>query len=224
MSEAEVPLTGGRATSVVRVGDTVRRPPRLNAEFVHALLDHLAEAGFDGAPRFLGTDEQGRDVLSYIEGEVPPELSLHDDVVLFAAAQLIRRFHDATVWLVGRGGSTRRAVVCHNDLSPCSFVFRIGIPVAMIDFDAAAPGTRRMDLAYAAWCWLDLGNPEIAPEEQRRRLALFVEAYGVAFSAASIKEAMLARQQMLAAEGDATGKAEVAQWARASRAWTLENL
>jgi Ser/Thr protein kinase RdoA (MazF antagonist) len=224
MSETEVPLAGGRVSSVVRVGDTVRRPPRLNAEFVHALLAHLAAADFDGAPRFLGSDEQGRDVLSYLEGDVPADLGLHDDVVLFAAARLIRRFHDATVGLLARGGDTPLEVICHNDLSPCNFVFRIGIPVAMIDFDTAAPGTRRMDLAYAAWCWLDLGNPEIAPDEQRRRLALFVEAYGVAFTAASIKEAILARQQMLAAEGDSTGRDAMAQWARASRAWTLENL
>lgn len=67
--EAEVPLQGGRVTpAVVRVGNTVRRPPRMNAEFVHVLLNHLAAVGFDGTPRFLGTDEQGRDVLSYIEG------------------------------------------------------------------------------------------------------------------------------------------------------------
>jgi aminoglycoside phosphotransferase (APT) family kinase protein len=224
MSDAEVPLAGGRVTSVVRVGDTVRRPPRMNAEFVHALLAHLAAADFDGAPRFLGTDEQGRDVLSYLEGEVPADLELHDDVVLFAAGRLIRRFHDATVGLLARGGEATLEVICHNDLSPCNFVFRIGIPVALIDFDTAAPGTRRMDLAYAAWLWLDLGNPEIAAAEQRRRLELFVTAYGIGFSAASIKEAILTRQQMLAAEGEYTGRSEIAEWARASRTWTMENL
>ena len=224
MSDAEVPLAGGRVTAVVRVGNTVRRPPRVNAEFVHALLDHLATGGFDGAPRFLGTDQQGRDVLSYLEGEVPAGLELHDDVVLFAAGRLIRRFHDATIGLLARGIEASLEIICHNDLSPCNFVFRIGIPVALIDFDTAAPGTRRMDLGYAAWTWLDLGNPEIAPAEQRRRLELFVEAYGVSFNAATIKEAILARQQMLAAEGEFTGRKENAEWARQSRMWTLQNL
>jgi Ser/Thr protein kinase RdoA (MazF antagonist) len=224
MSDAEVPLAGGRVTAVVRVGNTVRRPPRVNAEFVHALLDHLATGGFDGAPRFLGTDQQGRDVLSYLEGEVPAGLELHDDVVLFAAGRLIRRFHDATIGLLARGIEASLEIICHNDLSPCNFVFRIGIPVALIDFDTAAPGTRRMDLGYAAWTWLDLGNPEIAPAEQRRRLELFVEAYGVSFNAATIKEAILARQQMLAAEGEFTGRMEIAEWARQSRMWTLQNL
>jgi Ser/Thr protein kinase RdoA (MazF antagonist) len=224
MSETEVPLAEGRVTSVVRVGNTVRRPPRLNAEFIHALLDHLAAVGFDGAPRFWGTDDQGRDILSYVEGEVPAELGWHDDVVLFAAGRLIRRFHDATVGLLGRGGAARLEVVCHNELSPCNFVFQAGIPVALIDFDTAAPGTRRMDIAYAAWAWLDLGNPEIAPAEQHRRLALLLTAYGMDFDAASLKEAIVMRQQMLAAQGEGDGRTEMAQWARACLAWTLENL
>jgi hypothetical protein len=221
MSDAEVPLAGGRVTSVVRVGNTVRRPPRMNAEFIHALLDHLAAVGFDGAPRFLGTDEQGRDILSYVEGDVPADLEWHDDVVLFAAGRLIRRFHDATVGLLARR-STRLEVVCHNDLSPCNFAFQAGIPVGLIDFDTAAPGTRRMDLGYAAWGWLDLGNPGHGPAEQRRRLQLLMEAYGAEFSPVSIKEAIVTRQHMLAAEGELTGRTAMAQWARECMAWTLE--
>ncbi|WP_165504856.1 phosphotransferase [Rhizobium pisi] len=42
-------------------------------------------------------------------------------------------------------------VVYHNDLSPCNFVFRQQIPVAIIDFDAASFGRRVYDLGYAAW-------------------------------------------------------------------------
>ena len=36
-----------------------------------ALLDHLERVGFSGAPRYLGSDERGREVLSYIPGEAP---------------------------------------------------------------------------------------------------------------------------------------------------------
>ncbi len=53
------------------------------------LLEHLPAGGFDGAPRFPGTEEKGRDILSYIEGEVPAELGWHKDEVrlqLFATA------------------------------------------------------------------------------------------------------------------------------------------
>jgi hypothetical protein len=231
MSGAEIPLQGGRtAPAVVRVGQTVRRPPRPTAEFAHVLLGHLAAVGFEGAPRFLGTDDKGRDVLSYIEGEVPAELGWHNDEVLVAAAQLIRKFHDATVGLLGHQADMPRRleVVCHNDLSPCNSVFRSGIPIALIDFDTAAPGTRLMDLGYAAWLWLDLGDTDIAPTsspgEQRRRLQLFVAAYGDEISVSSIKEAIVYRQELLAAEGEYTARTGMAQWARHCRNWTLENL
>ena len=48
--------------------------------------------------------------------------------------------------------------VCHNDLSPCNFVFRDEHPIAVIDWDAAAFGHPLDDLAYAVWMWLDIGN------------------------------------------------------------------
>ena len=121
-------------------------------------------------------------------------------------------------------GPARFEVICHNDLSPCNFVFRAGIPVAMIDFDTAAPGTRRMDVGYAAWGWLDLGNADIAAAEQRRRLRLFVTAYGEQLAVDTIKQAILDRQEVLAAEGESAGKDAMARWARDCRGWTLQNL
>ncbi|KAB1938642.1 hypothetical protein F8271_17800 [Micromonospora sp. ALFpr18c] len=56
---AEEPLTGGFVADVVRVGDTVRRTPPANLDFVGALLRHLAEVGADLAPRHLGVDDRG---------------------------------------------------------------------------------------------------------------------------------------------------------------------
>jgi aminoglycoside phosphotransferase (APT) family kinase protein len=43
--------------------------------------------------------------------------------------------------------------VCHNDPSPCNYVLVDGCPVALIDFDHAAPGDRPRDIAYAGWLW-----------------------------------------------------------------------
>jgi hypothetical protein len=69
--QREVPLAGGDVTEgVVRAGDTVRRPVGPHSPLVHALLTHLESAGFAGAPRFLGIDRSGREVLTYIDGEV----------------------------------------------------------------------------------------------------------------------------------------------------------
>ena len=67
-SRQEIPLLGGRLTpSIVRVENTVRRPPKGNAAFVHDLLLWLEDQGFSFAPRFLDMDEQGREILSYLE-------------------------------------------------------------------------------------------------------------------------------------------------------------
>jgi hypothetical protein len=59
---------------MVRVGDTVRRPLAAGSNFVHALLLHLEPRGFAGAPRFLGLDKIGREVLTFVPGQVPAEL------------------------------------------------------------------------------------------------------------------------------------------------------
>jgi tRNA A-37 threonylcarbamoyl transferase component Bud32 len=174
----EESLVGGRTTvGVVRVGATVRRPRTPNSAFVERLLAALEQAGFDRAPRYLGVDDSGRDILEFIEGFVPPELDAgYPDSVLAAAATLIRRFHDATAASSLAGGAE---VVCHGDLSPCNFVFRDDEPFAIIDFDSASPGGRFADLGYALFLWLNLGTDGPGVAEQARRFRVFCDAYGV---------------------------------------------
>lgn len=177
---AEIPLSGGRMTSgVVRVGDTVRRPVGPRSPFVHALLKLLDERGVTVAPRLVGVDAAGREVLSYLEGWVPPNLEgrcWRDDQII-AAAGVVRQVHDAT-----EGSTLADAfeVVCHGDLSPCNFVFVDGTPRYVIDFDAASPGTRRSDLAYMAWMWLigDEDGSEVPPLTSRlRQMRILLDAY-----------------------------------------------
>ena len=70
--EPDESLTGGvQAVGLVRVGSTVRRPRHSRSEFVDTLLGHLGAVVFSGAARPLGYDEQGRQVLTYIQGLVP---------------------------------------------------------------------------------------------------------------------------------------------------------
>ena len=66
----DVRLEGGSMTHVVRVGDTVRRSPGRQSAAVQALLRHLHSEGVDGAPRALGFDDQGRETLTFIDGEL----------------------------------------------------------------------------------------------------------------------------------------------------------
>jgi hypothetical protein len=221
----ELPLHGGRTTpGVVRIGTTVRRPPGPNAEAVRRFLRYLVARGFGGVPAFLGTDARGRDIFAWVEGEVPADLGFHSDDALRDAARLVRRFHDLGADFVEASGlGTAGAVMCHNDLSPCNFVFRDGLPVAIIDLDAMAPGPRTRDLGYAAWLWLDIGSPDIDAAEQARRLGVFLDAYGLG-DRLGVLAAMVERQAELAAEGRRTGNAAMADWAAACHVWTRSNL
>lgn len=177
-SEAEIPLGGGWSTAgVVRLGGTVRRPLKPNAPFVHKLLAHLEAVGFHEAPALLGVDQQEREILSYVEGEVPSDCRalVWEDGQLEASARLLRRFHDATA---GSELAGNHEVVCHNDYGPWNLVWIDGAPVAIIDFDLASPGRRSDDLGYAAWKHLNLGLVSLPVAEQRRRLAVVAAAYG----------------------------------------------
>ena len=202
---------------MVRVGETVRRAQSANAAFVHELLVYLERRGFAGAPRFLGIDDSGREVLSYVPGEVPPELGWFPDTVLAAAARLLRALHDATAESSLRG---RAEVVCHGDASPCNTAFHEGIPSAFIDFDAAHPGTRREDIGYAAWLWLDLGNADLSPKLQATRLGGFMRAYGGGWHEDAVL-AVLDAQEALAARPAAPEAVRI--WAETCRAWTFSH-
>lgn len=225
MGNGEVPLTGGRVTiGVVRIGDTVHRPAPRDPARARALLVHLAREGFEGVPRFLGTDGRDRDMLTFLDGDVPAELAHFEDEQLAAAARLLRRFHDATQSLARRW-QRGAEVVCHNDWGPTNTVFRHGQPWGMIDFDTVAPGRRLWDIGYSAFLWLDLGNADYPGEEQRRRIDLFARAYDRAdCPPAAIMSFALARQLALARRGRAEGDPELAQWAADAAAWTARHL
>ncbi|QSB13276.1 phosphotransferase [Natronosporangium hydrolyticum] len=174
----EVPLRGGRFTpGVVRVGETVRRPASSASGLVARLLTHLGAQGFTGCPRHLGRDESGRDVLSYIAGDVPARWRRFDDDQIAVAASMLRRLHDASRELaVELGGQ----VVCHHDPGPHNTVFRDGRPVAFIDFDFAAAGDRLEDVAYLSWSWCISSRPDREPVAgQASQVRLVAHAYGL---------------------------------------------
>jgi hypothetical protein len=52
----------GASLAGLRAWPAVRRPAGPHSPLVHALLAHLESVGFEGAPRFLGIDESGREV------------------------------------------------------------------------------------------------------------------------------------------------------------------
>jgi len=189
----EQPL-GGNLNDAVRVGDTVRRRAGPWTPAVHALLNFLEGVGFE-APRVLGMDEQGREILRYIEGEahagnpIPlPDFAFREDHMIDAARSL-RRYHrivagfrppaDAVWRLVG---PEPHELICHNDWSPWNALYRDGRFALTLDWDLAGPGPRVWDIANAAYSWTPLisGATVVADVAERaRRLRVFCDAYGL---------------------------------------------
>jgi hypothetical protein len=203
--QAEIPLAGGDVTDgIVRVGETVRRPVGPHSPLVHALLAHLESADFEGAPRFLGIDASGREVLSYIDGEVagrprPPWIA--DETRLASVGRLVRAYDDAAASFTPppetlRG--TRPAepprippapayppeLIGHVDITPENVVFRYGRAYALIDFDLAKPATRADEMFNTMLWWAPLFDPRDVDPLLRhldvpRRVRILADSYGL---------------------------------------------
>ncbi len=188
----EIPLSGGDINLVVRVGDTVRRPPEPPG--VRALLQWYERVGFEGAPRFLGFDDRGREILSFVDGEPAFAPVPSADSVVVEVGRLLRRAHDAQGGFVppddagwhrhpvdGESGE----VIGHCDLFWTNVIFRDGLPVALIDWEIARPTSRSLEVALAATYWapvrIDRQSAEWGLPLDRRgeRLRLLCDAYGL---------------------------------------------
>ncbi|HEY3961829.1 MAG TPA: phosphotransferase [Gaiellaceae bacterium] len=195
----ETPLGGGASgLGVVRVGDTVRRPPRLVTTTMREVLQHLERVGFNEAPCWLGVDDQGRDILTWIEGDTfiergrmhpyigePPDRVLFDDAQLVAVFQLLRRYHD----------TYDGEVICHGDYGPWNVVWRDGLPAAIIDFDNAYAGVPSDDVGYALRMFVSYGFGPWTPEESARRTRVALAAYGRDFDVPALLAAEYARAE-----------------------------
>jgi hypothetical protein len=188
----EIALKGGQSNlGVVRIGDTVRRPPKRDG-FTHLLLKYLEENDFPYASRFLGYDDEGREMYSYIQGEVPHgQFVLHEENIL-ECAQILRQFHDVSSKSSLRGD---QETVCHNDFAPWNIVVRDGQVAGIIDFDEAAPGVRIEDLGYFIWTVLNLGD-DIPVEEQARKMKLICDMYGLK-DRSEVVDAILRQQERI---------------------------
>jgi aminoglycoside phosphotransferase (APT) family kinase protein len=189
---------------VVRVGDTVRRPLGPHSPLVHALLTHLEAAGFAGAPRFLGIDSAGREVLSYVDGEVagrprPPWIA--DEARLASVGRLVRGYDDAAASFVPSPDALAAVKVAdmpglppapayppeligHLDFTPENIVFRDGRAYALIDFDLAKPATRAEEMFNAMMWWAPLFDPRDVDPLLRQvdapgRARILADAYGM---------------------------------------------
>ena len=196
-SDVELMPAGDVTAGVVRVGGTLRRPHQPQSLAVAEYLDWLEDAGFDGSPRFLGRDTQGRDVLSFVPGQCagsPPEAWVQSEHLLASVARLVRRLHSASAGFVPRthrfpprpvrpNPSGTAALVCHLDVTPQNVVVRDGVAAGLVDFDLAGPSTAFHDALNTAMHWVPLRDPaDVWPgwedQDPYRRLRIFADAYG----------------------------------------------
>lgn len=184
--------------AVLRRGNVVVRETGPWAVAVHALLRHLEQVGFAGAPRVVGSgfDAAGRETLSFIEGEFtqPGPWTLGGAA---AVGRLLRDVHDATgsflppadprwwPWF-GRALGGRRRVIGHCDAAPWNIVARNGLPVALIDWERAGPVDPLVELAQVCWLNAKLYDEVVAAREglpplaeRARQLRAIVNGYGL---------------------------------------------
>jgi len=197
-NEPEIPLSGGNSNDgIVRIGNTVRRTMTPERHSVHRVLSFLHSRGFEACPQFLGIDEQGRETLTYLEGNcsINPDFS-RSERYLVSAAKLLRSYHDAVAlyqadendqWGYEYPDKSRHEVICHNDFAPYNLIYDDEGFTAIIDFDLAGPGPKIRDVAYAAY-WLvplSLRAEDMKPfgmadvNNNSQRLHQFCSTYGI---------------------------------------------
>jgi hypothetical protein len=170
---------------------------------VRRLLDFLQSAGFQGAPRFLGIDDSGRDTLSFVPGDTagrPWPSWVADESSAISVARLVRAYDDAVQPLgvpgwaraddaadpLGCPGSIAgpATFLAHMDITPENVVFRDGTAVALIDFDLLRPATRAEEVAnlllwWGAWMPVTDRDPVMRGVDAASRAAMLVDAYGL---------------------------------------------
>ncbi|WP_043618942.1 phosphotransferase [Nonomuraea candida] len=213
-------LRGGNDAGAVRVDDTVRRPVRAWTASVHELLRHLERKGFQGAPRVLGIDAEGREILTYIEGETMGEAPVwpwwtRTEETLVQVAEWTRAYHEAVADFVPSAAARWRTggrwapgmIIAHNDASPFNAAWQAGRLTGFFDWDFAGPVTPESDVAWMAHAWVPLYARHVAALEGLRdfdsraaRLRLFLDVYGYTGDPQAVVREIQARMRVRVAQ------------------------
>ncbi|WP_433826007.1 aminoglycoside phosphotransferase family protein [Actinoplanes sp. CA-015351] len=162
------------------------------------MLQHLEDAGFDGAPAPRGIDDDRREILTLLPGETVgegrpyPEWA-HSDETLWQVAQWLREYHAVVAGFVPPAGAQWRKggtwepglIIGHNDAAPCNAVWSGERITGFFGWDFAGPVTAEADLAFTVFAWVPLSARAVATPEgfiafgdRQRRLRLMLDAYG----------------------------------------------
>lgn len=180
---------------IERINNEIHRPSGPWTKQVHNFLNFLYEQGFNQAPRPLGFDDQGREIVSVVTGETmnyPLSDNAKSIIALESSAQLLRRLHDTSEkflniiekpnhgWMFASKDPVE--VICHNDFAHYNICFDGKQAIGIIDFDTACPGPRTWDIAYALYRFAPFTCPSNTDGwgslyDQITRARLFCETY-----------------------------------------------
>jgi hypothetical protein len=212
----------------------------------------LREVGFVGAPQVVGDgfDAQGREILTYVEGEVINPAPWSDDAI-HELGHLIRDLHNATASFRPSASVTWRpwfgrevgtpGIIGHCDAAPWNIVSRQGKPIALIDWEVAGPVDRLTEVAMVAWTNAQLFDDDVAamnglPEAQHRirQVRILSDAYElptrdrhrlayrmIEFAAASAANEVI--EQQITPQTQHTPRAWGIAWQTRSVAWLIRN-
>ncbi len=190
-------LAGNATHPIVRIGDTVHRPISWWTPAVHELLNHLESIGFKYSPRVLGLDEQGREILTFMQGESGGDgwYKIHSDKGLQNYARFLRDYHQAvadykpsadSIWAYAEGGLKPGEIICHGDFGPWNITWDGETPIGIIDWDLVFPAKPRYDVLYALEWSAPFKNDKLTREwhhfpdipDRKHRIDVFLDAYG----------------------------------------------
>jgi hypothetical protein len=181
---------GEHVADAVLIDGVVHKQAGAWTPAVFALLRHLEDAGFAGAPRVAGHG------YSFVPGESPHPRAWSDEAV-GEVGSLLRGLHDATAaftpppgaawqpsWLRDLGGAD--TVIGHCDTGPWNIVGAGGRPEAFIDWEFAGPVDRLWELAQTVWLNAQLHDDDLAEMHglpgaatRARHARAIVDGYGL---------------------------------------------
>ena len=191
-------LTGGSMNQTEKIGNIVHKTSK-GHPIVREYLLYLEKAGMQNVPRFLGLDEQGREMFSYLPGKTMgrdfdhTHPCLTSDDTIADAARFLRKLHDVSVgflpeaikrdWINPYFPNGIHETICHGDTGIWNFVFVDDRIAGLIDFEQAYPGTRVWDLTSTLFCTALPScygyEPSKHAANAKRRIKLFFDAYGM---------------------------------------------
>lgn len=188
-------LTMEEGDGPFRRGDFILRPVRPWTAAVQGLLAALHRHGFPYAPMPAGYDAVWEKVsfLPGMTGDLDDSEAMRSETALRSAASLLRCYHDCTALFLPEMAAQQQwqlsprapiEVICHGDFAPYNVVLNEGVVTGIVDFEAAHPGPRGWDLAYALYRWAPLSTGIAAEslgglDTQIGRARIFLDAYGL---------------------------------------------